>query len=199
MVKAKVIEKIQRVKYFSLIADVTPDCSHQEQISVVIRFVELQEKSIEMCERFLCFESFTDKTGKGIANRLLQSLSKNRINFENCVGGSFDNAANMSGCKNGVQAWLKAENSNFIFSPCGKNLVGNDVVASKASSILEISKYFSIFSAHLRSDGKLFLVMSVNLFIQSLKHDGMQESMQLSQYAHQWTRSNQHSLKFTTN
>ena len=165
MVKAKVIEKIQRVKYFSLIADVTPDCSHQEQISVVIRFVELQEKSIEMCERFLCFESFTDKTGKGIANRLLQSLSKNRINFENCVGGSFDNAANMSGSKNGM----------------------------------EISKYFSIFSAHLRSDGKSFLVMSVNLFIQSLKHDGMQESMKLSQYAHQWTRSNQHSLKFTTN
>ncbi|KAF2897359.1 hypothetical protein ILUMI_08815 [Ignelater luminosus] len=62
-----------------------------------------------------------------------QTCSGIKIEFENCVGQSYDNEANMAGKYNSVQAVLLRENSNCTFSVCENhalNLVGVDSAKS---------------------------------------------------------------------
>jgi hypothetical protein len=144
MVKENIVQEVERSKYFGIVADGTPDISHQEQISLIVRYIKTQEDSIEVKERFLKFLDFNDKHAEPIAAKILETINEEKLDFQNCSGGSFDNAATMSGKNNGVQAHLKNVNQNFIFIPCGNhtlNLVGNDA----AESCFESTNYFGMF------------------------------------------------------
>jgi len=140
-VQKKIINEINNAKYFSIIADATPDTSHKEQTTLIIRYVKLSELDFSIEERFISFDDFSEKTGKEIASRLLCRLKDLNLNFQNCVGQGYDNGANMAGKYNGVQALLLLENSNCTFSSCGNhtlNLVGVD----SAESCKEAIKFF---------------------------------------------------------
>jgi hypothetical protein len=56
-VNSKIISCIQNAKYFSIIANCTPDISHVEQLSQTTRFVDLTNENAdaEICEQFLGF------------------------------------------------------------------------------------------------------------------------------------------------
>jgi len=47
-VKLEIISKIKKAKYYSILLDCTPEVSHQEQLSVIIRFVNTQAANIEI-------------------------------------------------------------------------------------------------------------------------------------------------------
>lgn len=57
-------------KYFSVILDCTPDVSHVEQISIIIRFVNFNTnlRQLEIREHFLAFCPITDATGAGLTS-----------------------------------------------------------------------------------------------------------------------------------
>ncbi|KAF2889414.1 hypothetical protein ILUMI_16759 [Ignelater luminosus] len=58
---------IRKTKYFSVIADCTPDTSHVEQLSLTIRFADLtNDDEIEICERLLGFTTISNSTGMGL-------------------------------------------------------------------------------------------------------------------------------------
>ncbi|KAL9681579.1 hypothetical protein QQ045_013364 [Rhodiola kirilowii] len=54
-IKTKILNKIMNAKYFSIILDCTPDISHQEQMSFVLRCVNISCSPIKMEELFLGF------------------------------------------------------------------------------------------------------------------------------------------------
>jgi hypothetical protein len=50
-IQCEIIKKIKDSKYISIILDCTPDMSHQEQLSLIIRYVDTSSNSV-------CIESF---------------------------------------------------------------------------------------------------------------------------------------------
>uniref|UniRef100_A0A7N0ZY98 DUF4371 domain-containing protein n=1 Tax=Kalanchoe fedtschenkoi TaxID=63787 RepID=A0A7N0ZY98_KALFE len=73
-IKSEIIKKVRQVKYFSVILDCTPDVNHQEQIFMILRFVDLSFSSIVIEKSFLRFINVNDTTGQGLFDVLLQEL-----------------------------------------------------------------------------------------------------------------------------
>jgi hypothetical protein len=73
-VNSKTISCTQNAKYFSTTANCTPDISHVEQLSLMLRFVDLTNENAEaeICEWLLGFTSIVDSTGKGLSDVTLK-------------------------------------------------------------------------------------------------------------------------------
>ena len=143
-IKDKIKIMLNSAKYYSIILDCTPDVSHEEQITVVVRFVNFDVNGrVQIKEHFLGFCSISDTTGEGLTLFLLDFLNKEGINLKDMRGQAYDNGANMKGKHSGIQKRILDLNCRAFYIPCAAhtlNLVIND--AAKAS--LEISSFFDI-------------------------------------------------------
>ena len=52
-IRSEIVKKIKSSKYFSVILDCTPDASHQEQMSLIIRSVDSSSSHVCIEESFL--------------------------------------------------------------------------------------------------------------------------------------------------
>ncbi|XP_064115100.1 uncharacterized protein LOC135221210 [Macrobrachium nipponense] len=82
------------------IRDCTPDLSHKEQLSVIIRTVTA-EGTAQIKEYFIGFLEAEETTGEDPSRLILKKLEELNIPFEDCRGQSYDNGANMRGKKQG--------------------------------------------------------------------------------------------------
>uniref|UniRef100_A0A2H8TGB8 Zinc finger MYM-type protein 1 n=1 Tax=Melanaphis sacchari TaxID=742174 RepID=A0A2H8TGB8_9HEMI len=119
-----IVNEVTVAKYFSLIVDSTPDITKFDQLTIAIRYVNLDGTAVE---RFLCFIPSVGHKSKEMEVAILTKLTELDINISYCRGQSYDNARNMSGMYNGLQVRIKEKSKNAIFSPCSAhslNLVG---------------------------------------------------------------------------
>ncbi|XP_060846161.1 zinc finger MYM-type protein 1-like [Rhopalosiphum padi] len=124
-IRQKIIDEIKTVKYYSIIVDSSPDISHVDQLSFVIRYV--QENGVPI-ERFLQFLPNTGHKAIELFDSVTKLLNSYEIEIENCRGQSYDNARNMSGIYSGLQARIKELNPLIEYVPCSAhslNLVGS--------------------------------------------------------------------------
>ncbi len=134
-----ILDKIRMAKYFSLIVDSSPDISHSDQLTFVVRYVS--EEGITE-ERFLKFLPIRSHTGESLFNSVISVLTEMNINIENCRGQCFDNASNMSGVYKGVQSRICEVNPLAEWVPCAAhtlNLVGVNAV----NCCLETDEFFT--------------------------------------------------------
>lgn len=137
VIKAKVRESGQ----FSVMADTTPDLSHTDRLSVVVRFVN-NEVSAE--ERLIEVREALNKTGVGMANDILETLQKNELDPDNLVFQSYDFASSMSGVFNGAQKKLTEILGRKIpFIPCQAHKI-NTFIEHGCEASLIISDMFSV-------------------------------------------------------
>ncbi|XP_075680253.1 zinc finger MYM-type protein 1-like [Dermatophagoides pteronyssinus] len=136
-VRSEIISKIKEARYFSILLDCTPDASHQEQLSIVFRYVDVDDMTNGFIhERFLQFESVEDTTGKGLTAKIESILKDEGLDLANCRGQSYDNGANMRGVNKGVQALILEKNPKAYYMSCGShnlNLILGEM--SKSSNI----------------------------------------------------------------
>ncbi|XP_059169366.1 zinc finger MYM-type protein 1-like [Physella acuta] len=151
-VKKIIIAKLKLAKYFSIILDCTPDVSHKEQLSLIVRFVDASDCDLKVVEHFMEFFIAENTTGKGLSELLLAALEKLGLDIDDCRGQGYDNGANMKGKHLGVQAHILRKNSRAFFTPCGchsLNLVLGDMakISSKAVTFFGVlQRIYVIFA-----------------------------------------------------
>ena len=108
--KLEVLDERQEAKYFAVLVDATPDASHNEQNTFILRYVSRVfcegSYAYEIRERFLEFVDLNDKTGLDISNMILTTIGSKGIPFEDCRGQGYDNCANTSGKFNSAQSQI---------------------------------------------------------------------------------------------
>ena len=120
---AKKVEKesmtqLTKTKYYAFSLDCTPDISHKEQMTDILRFVQCDEEDgVTVKEAFLGYLRVDDNTGRGLLDTLMKCAEEIGLNFANCRGQCYDNGANMKGKEAGVQARLLESNSKALYVP----------------------------------------------------------------------------------
>ncbi|KAG6934570.1 zinc finger MYM-type containing 1, partial [Chelydra serpentina] len=116
-VRSAIVDEIGTAGYFSLSVDSTSDLSHIDQLRIVLRYVSLTDgKPVERCITFLNLKSHTAEEMATQVMHYLWQVCK--VDFSKYRGQSYDNAANMSGCYQGMQKKLLEQNKYAIFIPC---------------------------------------------------------------------------------
>ena len=137
-VSTAIVKETKEAKYYSIIVDSTPDISHVDQLTFIVRYVKNDGSAVE---RFLTFIENPGHKAEELATAVFTRFSAYDIDIADCRGQSYDNARNMSGIYTGLQARIKEVNPYAEYVPCSGhslNLVGN----CAAECCLEAVKYF---------------------------------------------------------
>ncbi|XP_050063090.1 zinc finger MYM-type protein 1-like [Aphis gossypii] len=120
-VRNEILSRIRKSKYYSLLFDCTPDVSHNEQMSEIIRYVYIANGKVKIEESFIDFIITEEKTGEGLASDIMKKLQDDQLDIQDARGQGYDNGANMAGNYRGVQARIQEKNNLALYIPCASH------------------------------------------------------------------------------
>lgn len=143
--KSQIINDVKKSKYFSIIADTTPDVSRSEQMTLILRYVFLNEETdiYEIKETFVGYVQIFDKTGAGISQAIENEIKALGLDLENLRGQAYDNGSNMKGKDIGVQKRILDKYPRALYNPCASHSL-NLLVNDAADSTLPAIDFFSL-------------------------------------------------------
>lgn len=136
-----IVGRAKESPFFSVLADETSDVSHQEQLSISIRYI----CQGTMREDFLRFVAVTDLTGAGLAETILSELKDCGLDLSLLVGQGYDGASAMKGQFSGVQALVKKDYPAALYVHCSAHCLNLTLI--KASEVQSIRNCFGTISA----------------------------------------------------
>ncbi|CAM8911310.1 unnamed protein product [Rhodiola kirilowii] len=154
-IKGAVLKRIKEAKYFSVILDCTPDISKQEQMTLIIRCVDVSTVPIQVQEYFLQFLVVNDTTGQGLFEELKNVLHHLGLDIDDVRGQGYDNGSNMKGKHKGVQRKLLDINPRAFYTPCAAHSL-NLTLSDVANSCQKAEEFFWSCSTYLHLVCRLY-------------------------------------------
>lgn len=112
-----IMDEIHKCRFLSIQADETTDVSNKAQLSVILRYVNIETATIE--ERFMGFYDVSaNKTAGGISSVLLNLLQKWQIPAEKLICQTYDGASVMAGQHGGVHTLIRQQYPRARFIHC---------------------------------------------------------------------------------
>ena len=104
LIRKHAVEYLKKCRFYCVIADKVTDLANREQLSLVIRYYDLESKTV--AERLLDFTACQlGVTGLAIAKTILQLLQKNHFDPKLLRGQGYDGTSNMAGKVKGAASY----------------------------------------------------------------------------------------------
>jgi len=145
-VKQQLLRDIKRNRYYGMLYDSTPDVAHREQMSQVIRFVDVdfESKDVKIRESFLGFISLRSKDAAATENAILDQLNDLELPLQDCRCQCYDNAAVMSGRISGVQKRILDKNPLALFLNCDNHSLNLSAVHAATEKTLAVTFFSTV-------------------------------------------------------
>ena len=131
-VKQNILQKVQAVKWYTVIADEVTDVSTKEQLSIVLRYVD----SVSLVDRedLVYFtECDTGISGQNLAEKTMTYLEALGLDLSNLRGQGYDGVSNMAGAIKGTAAIITKQYPLAIYwhcfslsQPCNCEIIGSN-------------------------------------------------------------------------
>ena len=138
MVRRTICSGVRDAGVFSLLADETKDCSKQEQLAIVLRYVD--SKAV-LHEHFITYVQATSLTAESLVKYILDTLRDFHLDSKCIISQGYDGASVMSGKLSGVQQRLREIAPQAIYIHCYAHTL-NLVLVDCVKMIQSASEFF---------------------------------------------------------
>lgn len=104
---------------FFVLLNETPDVSHIEQVSFVVRYVHnitVKERFVQLCDKL-------STMGEALENVVMELLDENNLNIQDICEQGYDGAGNMSEYYNGLQSRIQRQNKKALYVQAAMHIV----------------------------------------------------------------------------
>ncbi|XP_078494004.1 52 kDa repressor of the inhibitor of the protein kinase-like [Ciona intestinalis] len=144
MIRDCLVSMVNQSIYFSVLADETTDASHEEQLSICVRFVAEENGLHGIQENFLGFVNAPVLSGEALSNLLMETLESWGVKLAGLRGQGYDGASNMAGKFRGVQALILQKYPKAFYTHCCSHCLNLVLInGSKVPPIRKIMKNLS--------------------------------------------------------
>jgi hypothetical protein len=112
---------------------------HEEQLSLIIRFVDVIGEIVVIKERFLGVHCVSSTTGIGLTEILLDMISKYKLEISDCRGQGYDNGSNIKG-KNSSETYIKYKPFSLL---CALRMPQFNSSSMRCSTVISEINYFA--------------------------------------------------------
>ena len=132
---------VQNAGVFSILADESKDISKQEQLVIVLRYVD--KTTCNVFERFLTFVKAESLNAESLSDYIIRTLRDYNLDPALIVSQGYDGASVMSGSCSGVQQCIKMITPNATYVHCYAHCL-NLALVDCVRKVQDASEFFAL-------------------------------------------------------
>ena len=141
VVRERICMAVRKAGVYSVLADETKDCSKQEQLAIVIRYVD--EETAVQHEHFITYVQATSLNAQSLSKYILDTLRNNGLDPTAIVSQAYDGASVMSGKCSGVQQRIREVAPEATYVHCYAHCL-NLALVDSTKHVSDAADFFAL-------------------------------------------------------